>query len=79
MLSDMLTPVSMKIKEFMEKRGLKPEDLARMFGCSLMSVYRYINGKPPSAKYMARIVHETGGLVGISDLITDKASTIQDS
>ena len=69
----------MKLKDFMDKRKLKVADLALMFRVSPMSVYRYLKGELPASTVMARIVHETGGLVGISDLIPEDTSTIQDT
>ena len=62
----------MTLSDFMTKRGMTPGQLAVLLGVHVVSVYRYLRGEPPSNKVLARIIRESGGLVGSEDFDFEK-------
>jgi hypothetical protein len=75
----MLMRITMKLSEFLRTRQISKKDAAKLFGCSLMSIYRYLNGEKPNSDVLARIVYETGGIVTIADLIPGKTATLDNT
>lgn len=66
----------MKLSEFMQKRGMTPGQLAVLLGVHVVTVYRYLHGEPPSGKVLAKIIRESGGLVGSEDFVFDKPKNL---
>lgn len=59
----------MRLETYLIKNGIPPIEFAVKAGTSLMTIYRYINGKRPNLRNAKIIETLTNGEVSIEDLI----------
>lgn len=65
----MVTLSSMKLKAFIEKRGVSAPVAANQIGVTKQSFYRYLNGRFPERKVLERIFTWSNGQVTANDFL----------
>jgi transcriptional regulator with XRE-family HTH domain len=60
----------MTLNEYMERKGLSPEEFGKLIGRSRTVVYRYTKGtRTPRPAVMQKIAEVTGGKVRLTDWV----------
>ena len=68
--------IAMRLREYLEKTGIKPSRFAKQVGMSPINVFRYMDGlKKPSCETIVKIERATSGLVRAEDFINIPSET----
>lgn len=65
------------LENYLQVNGFSATEFGSKIGVSQVAVWRYLNGRVPSASIMVRILNETGGKVTPNDFFLDAIAAVK--